>query len=264
MADVFLLNPKNQAFLDGRDKIPKSARPMHWGSLAIAVFLVSCLLAVVGYFWYDLRLLQHLRANGVETTASVLKSTIHETIEDDSGHITFRYQAKVGDERRDFTHTLKTRPETASRYRTGSRMRIVHDPTNPNIVRIADELKMEPHPEFPGDHEFLGLKIICVILGGTAFMSACVWFGRGLLPYLRMRRQPGRLLVGEVVERTGRSDDNDVYYVYVDYRFQTPEGKTLHDSTDAVRRDDLSPQTLPAPGTPVHVYYVDDSRYWCL
>ena len=183
MADAFLLNPKNQAFLDGKDKIPWSARPPFWIPFSTTIFLLTLLVAVIGYFMYDLWLLRHLRANGIETTATVLNSTVHQTIEDDSGSITFRYQAHVGNERRNFTRNMRTRPETASRYLKGSRMKVVHDPADPEFVRIADELKMEPHhPEFPGDPRIFGaLKLIdCRIpRQAPSVPGLCVWLGNG-------------------------------------------------------------------------------------
>jgi hypothetical protein len=79
-----------------------------------------------------------------------------------------------------------------------------------------------------------------------------------------IRRQGGllrrRLLRGQVVECTGRVDDDGDYKILLHYRFRTPTDKVL---TGEVRqiRNDLRQTPLPVPGTPVAVFYRNPRSY---
>ena len=44
------------------------------------------------------------------------------------------------------------------------------------------------------------------------------------------------------------------------YCFTAPDGIEIADRSEAVR-DDLSGSALPAPGTPIMVYFVDNKTY---
>jgi hypothetical protein len=264
MATPFLLHPKNQRFLDGKDRVPWSVRPPFWGTLLIGIGSVVFAAGVLGYFWYDMQVIQHLRDNGVTTTALVVQSLIHDGGETDYGSMTFQYTAKLGDEQRTITCTQKTRDSTARRYLQGVRMKVVYDPAIPERVRIADELKIDPHQDFPDDRDYLGLKLIAFFPGVTALMAFTVWFGTALLPLLRLRRNPGKVLLGEILECKGKWDAGDDYQVSLRIRFTTPEGKPIESWMQPSHRDDLHGKPLPAPGTPVQVYYLDEQRFWCL
>ena len=52
----------------------------------------------------------------------------------------------------------------------------------------------------------------------------------------------------------------ECYMVAVDYRFTAPSGDTIIDR-DEHNRPDLRRAELPAPGTPLHVLFLDDATY---
>ncbi len=79
-----------------------------------------------------------------------------------------------------------------------------------------------------------------------------------------IRRRGGllrrRVLRGQVVECTGRVDDDGDYKILLHYRFRTPTDKVL---TGEVRQicNDLRQTSPPIPGTPVAVFYRNPRSY---
>ncbi len=79
-----------------------------------------------------------------------------------------------------------------------------------------------------------------------------------------IRRRGGllrrRVLRGQVVECTGRTDDDGDYKILLHYRFRTPTDTVL---TGEVRqiRNDLRQMALPVSGTPVAVFYQNPRSY---
>lgn len=260
----FLLHPKNQRYLDGKDRFPWSVRPPFWGYFAGTFLPLILLAAFLFYMWREKRVADYLNAHGTPTIAIVVNSYVYMGDDSDTGRITFRYTAKDGEYMRLISRTHNTRPETAERYGANARMRVLYDPRNPDLVRIADEIKGKPHPEFPGDDSYLALKIISAFPILLSLMFFTGWLRMSLLPLWRLRKNPGHRLVGEALESKGEWDNSDNYQVHLRIRFTTPAGKPIESWMKPGHRDDLANQRLPAPGTPVHVYYVDDDRYWLL
>jgi hypothetical protein len=62
------------------------------------------------------------------------------------------------------------------------------------------------------------------------------------------------VLRGEVATWTGAYDDDHDFQVTLTCRLCTPRGRAV-ELTRRARRNDLSPERLPAPGTPVLVRY---------
>jgi hypothetical protein len=100
-------------------------------------------------------------------------------------------------------------------------------------------------------------KLIITAVALTVAVIALIMLGV-------IRRQGGllrrRLLRGQVVECTGRVDDDGDYKILLHYRFRTPTDKVL---TGEVRqiRNDLRQTPLPVPGTPVAVFYRNPRSY---
>lgn len=260
----FLLHPKNQRYLDGKDRFPWSVRPPFWGYFALTFVPLLLLVAFLVYFWREQRVADYLNANGTATTAVVTHSYVHMGDDHDTGRISFRYTAKDGEYMRLISRTHNTRPETAERYGKGARMKVLYDPNNPDLVRISDEIKGKPHPEIPGDDSYFALKLIAAFPIFLSLMGFAGWLRMSLLPMWRLRRNPGQLLKGEVIESKGEWDNSDNYQLHLRIRFTTPAGKSIESWMKPGHRDDLHKQPPPIPGTPVHFYYIDDVRYWVL
>ena len=64
----------------------------------------------------------------------------------------------------------------------------------------------------------------------------------------------GRVLRGEVMTCTGAYDDDRDFQVTLTGHFRTPQGAKV-ELTRRAQRNDLSPERLPAPGTPVLARY---------
>lgn len=80
----------------------------------------------------------------------------------------------------------------------------------------------------------------------------------------RALQETHQLVQGKLVDCSGSTEAGlgiqSGFYVYTDYRFYSPTGKTLT-GQQKKRRDDLHKQALPTPGTPVRVLYADDDAY---
>jgi hypothetical protein len=79
-----------------------------------------------------------------------------------------------------------------------------------------------------------------------------------------IRRRGGlrtrRMLRGQIVECTGRLDEDGDFKIKVDYRVRTPADKVLSGQGRLIRND-LRQKPLPTPGTPVAVYYRSDRSH---
>jgi hypothetical protein len=79
-----------------------------------------------------------------------------------------------------------------------------------------------------------------------------------------IRRRGGlrnrRMLRGQIVECSGRLDDDGDFKIKLDYRFRTPADKVLSGQARQIRND-LRKKPLPTPGTPVAVYYRNDRSH---
>lgn len=255
--ELFLYEPRDQLFLDGKERLPYSVRPGHshlyWTLAALAVIA-----AVWLFFKREENLHHYLKAHGVKTTAVVLRTYTVDDDHDTYERVTFRYVARDGDQKRTIT-----RSHAAPRnFFLGERIDVVYDPANPDVVRIAEGKDLTDPERRAATLD--GVWLITAFPAFLAVMTGPLWIGTQLLPLLRLRRRPGQVLDGELTECTGYTDSSDVFHIIVLFRFTTPEGKILNGWMPARRRDDLEKTPLPTPGTPVKVYYVDGRKYWCL
>jgi hypothetical protein len=121
---------------------------------------------------------------------------------------------------------------------------VLYRPGDPSFSRLPREV---PPAEWTGA-DLLGL--LCC--GGLPILVPllAVLTERGQ----RQRLAGGQVLRGEVVTCTGTYDDDHDFQVTLTCRFRTPRGREV-ELTRRARRNDLSPERLPAPGTPVLVRY---------
>lgn len=255
--EFFVLNPKNRLFLDGKEKVPHTVRPPVWRLLILPCAIVAVIVGVILWFQREERLQRYLQAHGVRTTAVVLHTETHFTDNGEVDRATFRYVARDGNQRRTITRTQNVREA----IRFGPTVDVLYDPANPDVVRIEDELDfIRPSQR---ENNRMAYVLLSVMAGFIFLLAFGRWLGEGLMPALCLRRNPGKPLQGELIECKKNVYSED-FTVSARFRFVSPAGKTIEAESPLTRRDDLEKQPLPAPGTPVHVYYVDDKQYWCL
>lgn len=255
--EFFVLNPKNRLFLEGKEKIPHTVRPPVWRLLILPSVVAAVIVGAILWFHREERLQRHLQAHGVRTTAVVLHTETHFTDNGEVDRATFRYVVRDGKQQRTITRTQNVREA----IRFGPTVEVLYDPANPDVVRIEDELDFI-RPSQRDNNRMASVLLSC--LAGFIFLLAFgCWLGEGLMPALRLRRNPGKLLQGELIECKKNVYSDDLT-VSARFRFVSPAGKTIEAESPLTRRDDLERQPLPPPGTPVPVYYVDEKRYWCL
>jgi hypothetical protein len=94
-------------------------------------------------------------------------------------------------------------------------------------------------------------------LGVPIFMVSKLSNQKGTL---RRLRQGSRKLLGEVVSCQKDLDD-DICVVTLQYRFTSPQSGQMLNDTQVCKRNDLTNARMPAPGTPVTVFYRDDLTF---
>jgi hypothetical protein len=127
---------------------------------------------------------------------------------------------------------------------------VTYLPGDPQVSRLDEKN--------PGDQRrarltlaAAGLTVLCI---GLSLLGLGQW-GRA-----RQARRGERVLRGELVECIGRRDEDGDFKVRLRYRFRAPNGHLMGGQTSQIRND-LNDSALPAPGTPVAVYYRRDGVY---
>lgn len=261
--EIFLLYPRNRPFLDGKERWPWSVRTTHWGYLVLACAAIVAPVGVAFWFQREERLQEHLKAVGVPAVAVVLRNDTDmlDTDWDQYGRITYRFTARAKGKDRVITRTQNVNTDTEIRYGVGAAMKVLYDSDNPDVVRIVDEMHfVNPNHR---DTNRTVLIVVCCVGGLISIMSFALWLGPYWSPAVGRKYRAARVLSGEVTEcvRNRYSDD---FAVVVRYRFLTPEGKPLNGESKCVDRPDLESQPLPAAGTPIRVFYLDEKRYGIL
>lgn len=111
------------------------------------------------------------------------------------------------------------------------------------------------------------------ILNGILWsLGALVWnifvfgfylSGLSLAGKRRQLEKRGELIWGEVVNASGVQDRGDNLNLTVEYRFQVPHQRRKRYMNGKIRekRNDLHQKTLPSPGTPVALLYLNRKNY---
>jgi hypothetical protein len=254
--DVFLLHSANRAFLDGKNRLPVGmARPGTWviGVLALFCTLSPPIIALLG-LWEEHKF-ERLRKYGQKTVATVVH--LHESLASSDSHdpdtysVTYKYTVNS----HEYEETAALDWFEYSSLSEGSRLEIRYDPGDPSVSKLEKRFR-EREIEGTSGIQFLFEYLVFMSVMGAIWLG--IWYIRGLRPLLRLRRE-GRSVRGEVIDCSGRSGEDD-YNVTLGYCFTAPDGQEIVDRAEAVR-DDLKESALPAPGTPIMVYYVDHKTY---
>ncbi|MFC2038015.1 DUF3592 domain-containing protein [Chloroflexota bacterium] len=109
------------------------------------------------------------------------------------------------------------------------------------------------------------------LLAMTGFCLArngiVLWVTRPVVGEIFRRRKlarRGQRLAGEIIRCSGYKDSGGDFTVTVRFGFHSPQTGTRIEGKDSQIRKDLKGKPLPAPGTAVHVLYLDDETYMVL
>jgi hypothetical protein len=258
-SDGFLLAPSNRRFLCGRSR---HVVIRQW-SVGRLLLVAACVLALIlfsgsaailsGLKWLAWRQLVN---DGVRVQARILDLWTTAYSFDGNYHVLYEFEARTVDGLSKHRRAGTCSESLYPRLRKGGMVEVLHSVSDPSVSRIPSEYS----PDF-----FVG-GLLHRLIGWGGF--AAIWFALlipiGLAAVKRIRlAYRGQLLYGEVIECKHDPTDERGLVILLEYRFATPEGKILQQTEIASRRD-LTPESLPKPGTRLRVLYLSDRCFGVL
>ena len=254
---VFLLDPDNRSYLEGR-------RP--WYYVGTGPATAGCSLIIIFVFpvvgvavlWYLIATelqWRSFRQNAVSVSARIVALDTTVVGKDADGDpvegqtLKYAFEAPEGEGGRRYERQVPLSDAQFRRLQGRQTVEVIYPRGDPSSSRMLSEV---PAAEW-GGVEVGGLfccGVLPILLPVLALLSE------------RGRRQQfdrGHVLRGEVVTCAGEYDDDKDFQVTLTCRFRTPRGREV-ELTRRAERNDLSPDRLPAPGTPVLVRYVRPER----
>jgi hypothetical protein len=243
---LFLLDPVN-AGLVARESRRNARRkrsgriPLALAGLLLLVAAVLWALVLSGWLnWY------RLRQNGVSVTGQLTGLQAR----GDRYYAEYRFAVGQGSSAAQHTGEQRITREAYERLETDSPVTVTYLPGDPQVSRLDEQN--------PGDQRRARLTLAAA--GLTVLFAALALLGLGQRRQARRARRGGRVLRGELVECSGRLDEDGDFKIRLRYRFRAPDGQVIDGQTSQIRND-LKDSALPAPGGPVAVYYRRDGVY---
>jgi hypothetical protein len=256
MADSegWLLSPLNRSFLRGSSR---RVVIRQWNVRCLLV-TAACLLPFVlisgnaaivsGLKWLAWR---QLVGDGKRVQARVLD--LWTTAYPFSGNYNVLYEFDVrtvdglSEHRRAGTCSESLYPQ----LRKGGTVEVIYSASDPSISRIPSEYS----PAY-----FVN-NLLLRLLGWGAFAAVSfvplIPIGLAIVRRLRLAHR-GQLLDGEVIKcKHELTDESGLAVFTLEYRFTTPRGEILQKTETASWRD-LTPESLPEPGTRLRILYLSD------
>jgi hypothetical protein len=245
---MFLINPENQAFVEGKADRPRETTPK---ALNYMLF-TSVLIAVFALLLGGIPLLAELDPlfNWEKTDAKI------ERIE------------KTGENRYAMDYTLLDNGHRGGvEFSPGTL-----DNTDWDELEAGDTVELRYNPDDPDEIRLPG-EILGDVADNLIYLGLCfplpLIFAGYLTFILTREHKQARLLAdkGQVVEGQLTSfevlaETDTRYRVTLDYEFTSPEtDKTLAGNVAPTNRPELKDAPRPEPGTPVAVLYLDDEHY---
>jgi Protein of unknown function (DUF3592) len=253
-ADVFLLNPGNRAFLEGKshrlgDRILLREMLPFIGLLPLILLGLWAVIQTVKAVSETSRLSQSSAA--LVTGEIAARRTI--TGKSTTYYVTYRF--------RDTGENIYEREQVVSaatyaRLGEGSPVSVRYLPTDPTVSGLGGS---------DTDNTYLVSLTITMIIFIPFLMIMAVLFKnmirttRRKIERQRRLVREGRVLPGQVITCDGRTYKG-VYTVKVRYRFHSPSDNELIRLATR-RRNDLRKAKLAQPGTPAAVLYVNSKLY---
>ena len=241
---IFLLNPRNRRALEG-DRRPFASETLP--PVFMMLFMVPFVLIGVGFVAYTIyQGYQRVRfANsGVDVRGAVTRLWDHKSYDDSDPtfYVAYEYGLDPSDDK---TNTGESTIDegTYTTLKNGDPISVRYLKTDPKRSRI------------PGQGQSLGGILLFTVFWNLIVGTMSWILTKMILRQRRLRR--GRLVSGEVIGATVKSDSDGDCRFTLHYRFTSPEGRELTASADCIRND-LKGETLPQPGTPLVVQYAEN------
>jgi len=242
---AFLLNPQNHDFATG------NSRQLSGNTEGLISLLVGIVFLVFGAI-PALPLLINaatLDTRGITTTALV--TNLYPTTSGSKTETRYHITAQFVDES-SRSHNLDQEISYAAyaRLQGQSKVTVRYDAGNPDLAELAGtDRDNTTYNLGVGSGLFVGgLGAISILYGLTIFVRIIIY------------QQSALVLKGTIRAVSGRRTGIAGYVITVRYQVMSPTGDTLTRTVHA-NRSDLRKQSLPVPGTPIHVAYVNDRMY---
>jgi ribosomal protein L40E len=249
---VFLFNLQNRKYVDGLASKPRFGSGEGCGILFLIPFVLAGVFVAVFALYQWSEYLQ-LTTSGIRTNAIVTGKEIDADEESTSYLIYFYYIAR--DDRR-YEQSESVSSDEYNRLAVQDSVPVLYLPNTPATARLAL------------DNGRLGLPDMELFLAGFAvcwngfiglFVVAAVNGAQKAGKLARM----GQRLDGEIDKIDHHLDSDDDLSLTVHYHFVNPDGLGVRGKLSNIRND-LKNTRLPAPGTPVIVWYADDKTHTIL
>jgi hypothetical protein len=255
VSKVFLLHPESEQFLSGDD----SHLPGHIG-VGCLLAPVAVLLLALASFWaanFQAKELDSLRRNRAGVRGKVVSRHVGTTVGgidvetfatsvDDDYLVKYRFEVPAANGPQTFEREASVPEKDYQGLKPGSRVNVVYDQKNPSHSRLECEADShDPVVVFVGGYMLSGVSIV-------GFIAAVVYRKRN-----RSLCREGQKIDGRVVNCEGTDQEDGGLHLKVKYSFDSPSGREITDTVSA-SRNDLTKETLPAPGTPLVVFYLND------
>jgi hypothetical protein len=252
LPDLFLLYPKNRAFIDGKSQTITNDLPSRKTLLVITILiavLVLLGLIFVGPIWANY---QDLQSNGETTQATVIRRI--PSCDDDGCTYNITYTYVV-----DNWQYSVDQGVSQLRYdqlTEGSLVEVIYHPENPSNVSLKSGSS-------PTNSTVLGVIVLIIFLGIVPVLKVMV--KRRALHHL----SKGILLSGKVMryrfEKKNGGEGEDYYIIYLNYAFETPNQLMCSGQAKFSLGETVFMNALPiVPGTTVAVMYLNDDRHQLL
>jgi hypothetical protein len=240
----YLLNPANQAYLDGTKSRPQ------FNSQSGCLALFFCFFAAIGLVFTLLVISDIISTLRLSLSGAVGQAVIVDTEIDDSGDSTsyvLVYEYRVAGQ-------VYTQRDTVDRNRyvstdIGDSVEILYLPTQPTDSRLGSERPV-----------FRWLWLVIVLTGGFA-----VGGGMAVRHYWRLARKEqqaaarGARIDGRVISAQQEKDSDGDLWITIEYEITSPtSGAPLRETQKAPLAKD---RALPRVGSRVAVLYADDTHY---
>jgi hypothetical protein len=243
---LFLLDPVNARLVARESR--RNARRKRSGRVPLALAGLLLLGAVVlwalvlsdWFTWY------RLRQDGVSVAGQITGLQAR----GDRYYAEYRFEVGRGSSAAQHTGEQRITREAYERLESDAPVTVTYLPGDPQVSRLDER---NPADQWRGWLTLAagGLTTLCI---GLALL------GLGQRGQARRVQRGWRVLRGQLVECSGRLDEDGDFKIRLRYRFRASDGQVIDGQTSQIRND-LNDSALPAPGAPVAVYYRRDGVY---
>lgn len=239
--DVFLMNPDNRWFLQGKTQRPVLRVKYH---LLFLFLLILFGLGLIAWTTHDWAFWNTLNQSGVPGTGRIVNKHIDGSGEDESHNLTYAYTHNGIA----YTHRQSVDEDTYQNAEIGAAVDILYLPGDPDMVSLVENFETP----FLRTTFCLYWSIAMWVL----FIGALVSRSRDSL----LARE-GQMVRGEVTSSYGSTGEDDNFHLRIKYAFRSPGNGRFITGTAITQRNDLSENTLPPPGTPLIIVYRRDAHH---